>query len=378
MSVRDFEKGTKLVIQAKDKLHEQEYRHIILGMIGLIQGEHQIHGTKHGSGHTDAWCFPTNATTASTTSAATFISIPLDPFESPRMASANLLKEVIPDIWQGLEQLDICVNKSSALQQPAEASQARAESNEFVKEARANFAGIGQPFVAVEGRSSEPVSLPITPTEGILDSNISSSGAFYLPPTRDISTIQTLPSAVVPPRCIPTISAIEPYIPSAGLQGTTEEQQLQQKWQSTHAQWSSTRQKSKYADVKATYISGPRRSDDVRMHELRVDSSGELKGGLSSSAIEKRNKENHGTNNPGQPRSKGSGKGAFRNLSGRRAGGCDRTIDRGRIAERGGNGVEQYHGRGYGTYSTRGRSGRQGRGGNGTTVYLAGTGGNGW
>lgn len=379
MSVRDFEKGTKLMVQAKDKLHEQEFRRIILGINGLIQGEHQSPQLKDSGGHSDARISPANAFTAAATPAANIISTLLDPFESPKMASVDLLGEVIPDIWQGLEQLDISVNKKpSAVQQLSDAAQARAESNEFGKEAHAHLARIRQPFGAVEGNPSELISLPITLTEDVLDSNTPSSDGLYLPPTRDVSTIQTLPSAVVPRRAIPTVSTIEPYIPCGGIQGTIEEQQLQQTWQTTNAQWSSTRKKPKYADAKATYISGPRRSDDVRRHELRVDSSGELKGGLSSTATDERTKENRGTNDPEQRILKGSGKGAFRNLSGRRAGRYDKTVRRGTTEGSGNDAGRIACGGGFGRYGNRVRAGRGGRGGRSSTDYHARNTSNGW
>ena len=377
MSVRDLEKGTKLVVQAKDQLHEPEFRRIISEISGLVQGEHQSHQVKDSGRHSDAWIAPANAFTAAATPAADLTPTFLDPFESSKMAPADLIGESIPDIWQGLEQLDISVNKtSSVIHQLSDTPQAIAESNELGEEAHAQLARIKQPFVAVEENPSEPIPQPITLTEDILDSSTPSSGAFYLPPTRDISSIQTLPSAVVPPRAIPTISTIEPYIPCGGLQGTLEEQQLQQTWQTTNAQWSSTRKKARYADAKATYVSGPRRSDDVRMHELRVDSSGALKGGLLSTATDERNKENRGTNDPGHRILTGSGKGAFGNLSGEQARRCDQTACPGTMRGSGNDAGGVARGRGFG--GNRGRVGRGGRGGRSSTDYKASNSGDGW
>ncbi len=338
------------------------------------------HGIGGPASPKDKWSSIDNVI-ARTTKGLKPTSAPLESSKSPTLAPANLLGESTPDIWTGLEQLELNDNKVLPVSAQVYGAQLDLVGSSQSRDIESTVPELKVPapqYSATRWNSRESSPLPDVTTEEALASSTLSSGAFHLPPTRDVSTIKPLPSMVFSTRHIPSRSVVEPYVASGSLEGNLAEQQLQRAWRTTHSQWSSTRKRSKYSDASTTYISGPRRTYDARMHELRVDPSGELSGEISANTVGERNKENGETQGAEQPESDGSGWRAFRSLSGSRAGRNHKALGRGRTEERGSGREGLHRGRGYGRYNGRGRVGRGNRGGRGATPIPGAGGKSGW
>ena len=362
LSTKEMEKGTKLVVQARDNAGEENLHLVVQTMASILEEPKARSRAQNQGNATNTWSSSGHATLESTRNRNQDAALP-NPFETPSKQSADLLGEVIPDIWEGLEQLDLkATTPSPTMPDLPLPDLAGAGSNESRGRGGPlpELAESAQPFAPAIRNSSEPsVSLPVTPTEDFVESHTSNSGPFYLPSTRAVSSIQPLPSAVLPPTRFPMGPA---YVSTSSLQGQLGEQHLQSNWETTNVQWSTMRKRSKFADAKTNYISGPRPSGDARMHELTVDRTGELRGGQSA-AVHERDKENQANQSSGSTEPPGSGRGAFRNLGGRRGGRGDPALDRERT-ERRANGREgRDRGRGFGRFTGRGRGDRRARGG---------------
>lgn len=342
LPARAFETETTFVIQPKDASHEYDLQRLVYAMEKMLEGDSNIPINNRQGEETGNWYTPKDHPARNGPwSGKSRTETRQTPYTSSA-AVGNLAGDEFNDMWQGLEQLDVrgTVNPPAINNVAEKLSSARSNSfmdfENLIPELTPSANAVAS--YSTSGESSRP----FTPADDLLEANTISPWTGYLAPTGDISTIQSLPSAVFSPLNLATISPSPPtrsythttlpprnmiatfpvlpigeYTPSGSLRGHLAEQERQMEWESRSAQWGLLHSRRKYTDAKFNSVSGTRPPNDIRVPYLSLDRAAELRGVTLRNASERGGNGRTQVQTTVRSATVGSGRGVFGLASGK-------------------------------------------------------------
>ena len=254
LPAQDYELGTKLIIEARDEDNEERLQVVVQTINSIYESRDDLQSTSDDQSKRDN----TDVTTASPTIALpspdlTLLDLSPVVAEGPDHHMQTPAVDVYDnDIWKGLEELDRHGTTPVAAAEPNIKKPVSViklkdlEARFYSKLKRTTSKESILPVLSISDDSPEPNTSP----DELLQPDDLSLDLISLAPTRDISTIPTMPSAVIPLRENPASTRIGKHESQEAVEEITGEDGLARRWSSKATQWDAFRKPPKVRDVR--------------------------------------------------------------------------------------------------------------------------------